>query len=110
MLEKISDIFAEQRVAVLTINNDRSDKAMKRVLEQAKTTLPVLRDRKSEIVDAYRAYAIPTIYLIDQQGKIYNCWVGASKDLESELSEHNGFVLQSPAVPQLAQTVEPATE
>ena len=109
VLEKVSKKFAEQRVAVLTINSDRSDRAMKSVLDQAKTTLPVLRDKESKVEEAYRAYAIPTIYLIDQQGKIYRCWVGAPEDLESELSEHIDFVLETRAAPQIAQTVQPAS-
>jgi hypothetical protein len=81
---------------VLTINGDRNTKKMKKVLAKVNTSLPVLRDTESTTFKAYRAYAIPTIYLIDQQGKIYGEWTGYVKNLEEQLNHNLGFLLDSP--------------
>ena len=95
VLEKVSKKFAGRKAAVLTINGDRNTKKMKRVLAKVNTSLPVLRDGESGTFKAYRAFAIPTIYLIDRQGKIYSGWTGYVDDLEEQLTENIGFILES---------------
>lgn len=107
VLEKVEKKFAERHVAVLTINTDRSERAMNKVLKEAKTSLTVLRDKESEVLEAYSAYAIPTVYLIDQQGKIYRVWTGSIGDLESQLNENIEFVLETRSAPQLAEAAQP---
>jgi len=94
-------------VAVLTINTDMSTKAMNRVLKEANTPLTVLRDKESDVLKAYSAYAVPTIYLIDQQGKIYTSWTGSVDDFESQLNKNIEFVLETRSIPQLAEAAQP---
>jgi peroxiredoxin len=102
-LERVAEKFAEQRLAVLTINSDRSMKTIKKVLDRVKTSLPVLREEESEVFEAYRAYAIPTIYLIGRQGEIYGGWTGPVDDLEAQLTDNINFVLKSGGDSRLAE-------
>ncbi|UCD56522.1 MAG: TlpA family protein disulfide reductase [Candidatus Hydrogenedentota bacterium] len=108
VLDKVSKKFAAERLAVLTINGDRSKKAIKRVLDKVDTSIPVLRDRKSEVFKAYNAFAIPTLYLIDQQGKIYAAWTGAVEDLETRLGDSVAFMVKHHGVIEIAEAVSPA--
>lgn len=105
VLDKIAEKFAEQKLAVLTINNDRSMKAIRQVLDKVKTARPVLRDKESEVFEAYRAQAIPTIYLIDQQGKIYSAWTGTVKDLENEIGKNIDFMVKHHKAVDIAEAV-----
>jgi len=100
VLDKVRNRFQAEQAAVLTINGDRHAKRMKRVLAKVNTSLPVLHDSESEIFKAYRAFAVPTIYLIDQQGKIYNGWTGYCDDLEGQLADSMAFLLESHTSPQ----------
>lgn len=104
VLERVAKKFTEQRLAVLTINSDRNIKTIKKVLDKAETSLPVLREEESEVFEAYRAYAVPTIYLIDRQGKIYGGWAGAVDDLEILLIDNINFMLKSRGDPQPPET------
>jgi peroxiredoxin len=103
VLDKVAEKFAEQNVAVLTINNDRRIKSINAVLDKVETSRPVLRDVDSEVFDAYRAQAVPTIYLIDQQGRIYSAWTGKVKDLENELGKNIDFVVKHPPAADVAK-------
>jgi hypothetical protein len=91
----VAQKFSGEKLAVLTINGDRSRKTITRTLDKVETSLPVLRDAESEVFEAYRAQAIPTLYLIDQQGKIYTAWSGSVDDLEVELTDNISFMLEN---------------
>ena len=95
MLDKVAERFVGDRLAVLTVNRDRSIKTINNVLDKVDTSLPVLRDVESEVFDAYRAQIIPTLYLIDEQGKIYTAWTGAVKELEAELTDNITFIVNA---------------
>lgn len=73
------------------------------MLNKVKTSLPVLREEESGVFEAYRAYAIPTIYLIDRQGEIYGGWTGPVDDLEAQLTDNINFVLKSGGDSRLAE-------
>lgn len=75
---------------------------MKKVLTKVNTSLPVLRDKESKVVMSYRAFASPAIYLIDQQGKIYDSWMGSVQDLEGHLADNVSFVLKSHSTPEFS--------
>jgi hypothetical protein len=95
VLDKVSKKFGTGKLAVLTINNDIREGGMKKVLAKVDTSLPVLRDKESKVVTAYRAFISPTIYLIDRQGAIYSSWIGPVNDLEVHLTDEVSFVLKS---------------
>ena len=95
--EGISDKFAEKQFAVLTINDDRNIEKIQKAVAKLDTSLPVLHDKGSEVVDAYRAFALPTLVVLDKQHDIYSIWTGSIKERTDQLSEHISFVLESDA-------------
>jgi peroxiredoxin len=109
VLDKVAEKFSGDRLAVLTINSDRSRRTIAKTLDKVDTSLPVLRDIESEVFDAYRAHAIPTLYLIDQQGKIYTAWSGYVDDLEVELTDNIEFILENHETSPGAESVDLAS-
>ena len=107
MLEKVAEKFAGDRLAVLTINSDHNLRTINKTLDKVKTSLPVLRDVEYEVFEAYRAQAIPTLYLIDQQGKVYTTWTGYVEDLETELTDNISFMENNRDAALLAEPVDP---
>jgi len=108
-LDAVAKKFAEQQLAVLTINSDASEKSIHKVLDKVETSLPVLRDTEGQVFDAYRAVAIPTLYLIDRQGKIYSAWSGPVDDLETELATHIVFMIERDKAAPPAEPPEPVS-
>ena len=105
----MSEKFSDNKLAVLSVNSDHSLKTIYKVLEKVNTSVPVLRDVESDVFKAYRAQAIPTLYLIDRQGKIYNSWVGAVNDLESQLTETINSMLESSDSPAIEKASPPTS-
>ncbi len=105
----MAEKFAGDRLAVLTINSDHSLRTINKTLDKVKTTLPVLRDVEYDVFEAYRAQAIPTLYLIDQQGKVYSTWTGYVEDLETELTDNIGFMQENYDASLLAEPVNPTS-
>jgi peroxiredoxin len=82
---------------VLTINNDRNIEKIQKAVEKLDTSLPVLHDKGSEVVDAYRAYGLPTLVLLDKQHTIDTVWTGSVKERVDQLSGRIGSVLETDA-------------
>jgi peroxiredoxin len=118
VLDAVAKKFAGARLVVLTINSDHDEKDIQKVLDKVETSLPVLRDVEEQVFGAYRAVAVPTMYLIDGQGKIYSAWTGPVDDLESELTTNITSMLEraneslptEPAEPAPSETTSPPTE
>ncbi|MBI5118765.1 TlpA family protein disulfide reductase [Candidatus Poribacteria bacterium] len=91
----MAETFGEERLAVFAINDDRDIKKTQKIMAKIKTSLPILHDKGSKIFDTYRAHVIPTLYLIDQQGTIYESWTGTIENLELELTQNIEFVLKA---------------
>jgi peroxiredoxin len=94
VLEKFALSLKNEEAAVYTISSDMDTKDAVKILAKAKCSLPVLQDASSKTSDAYRVFAIPTFFVIDQQGKIYNTWYGG-ENLEKRLKEDVVFLLDS---------------
>lgn len=94
-------------MVVLTINDDSNTKKIQDAYEKVNSSLPVLLDKGSNVVRAYQAYAIPIYYLIDQEQKISNVWVGSAKDLESQLAEKITALLEAQAFSETEEAAMP---
>lgn len=79
---------------VLTINGDRNIEKIQKAVEKLDTSLPVLHDKGSEVVDAYRAFALPTLVLLDKQHNIHRIWTGSIKETADQLGEEISSVLE----------------
>ena len=112
MADAISEKFSGEEFAVLTINNDRNVKNVKKAVDKVKTALPILLDRESATVDAYRAFAPPTLYLLDRNHKIAAVWTGSVKDKTDQLNKSIRTALEtvegeaSPAISAGAESAE----
>ena len=80
---------------VLTINDDKNTKKISSAVAALDTSLPVLLDEGSKTVAAYRAYALPALYLIDQQQKVFKVWTGSVRDREHEVIDDIKSLLRS---------------
>ena len=64
-------------------------------MDKVGTFLPVLHDKGSVTVDAYRAFALPTLCLLDKQHNISHVWTGSMKNRRDQLVEQIKSVLES---------------
>jgi len=54
-------------------------------------------DKGSNTVKAYRVRLLPTLYLIDQEQKVYKAWTGPLEDREAEVIKDIKSLLESSA-------------
>ncbi|MGD6818612.1 TlpA family protein disulfide reductase [Metabacillus sp. 113a] len=59
-------------LAVNLTNMDRGEDSIKSFVEDYQLTFPILLDEKGEIGAEYQAHAIPTSYVLDEEGIIRN--------------------------------------
>jgi len=69
-LEKIYQKYHASGLNVLGINVDSEPKLSSQFLKNIVVSFPVLYDAKSSTSKAYRLEAMPSIYLIDKNGKL----------------------------------------
>ncbi len=88
-LEVIHQRMSDQDVVVLGINTEGASPAfLRRFIEEQSVGYPVLMDR-GVVSDRYRVTTLPTLYLIDREGKIRWSHVGytSHEDLEQRIRE-----------------------
>ncbi len=91
-LQKLEDKYGGKNLAILAINEDIniSQDRIRRFLErlerfQGKVTYPILFDQDSAIFNSYRGNLLPTLVLINRDGKIVSTFRGytAERDRKS---------------------------
>jgi hypothetical protein len=70
--------------------------------------LPILHDEGSSTVDAYHAFALPTLCLIDKEHVVRKIWTGSIKDKTDQLVEQINAVIEP--VPASSESETPAPE
>ncbi|MFQ5869257.1 MAG: peroxiredoxin family protein [Candidatus Zixiibacteriota bacterium] len=88
-LNKLNLRFQEEEFLLLGINVDRykSKSSLKRFVKQYEINYPVLADKGGKVAAQYRAFALPTSFLINRGGKIAKRILGSSPSLEKKLEE-----------------------
>ncbi|WP_034764376.1 peroxiredoxin family protein [Rossellomorea vietnamensis] len=69
----------KENVEILAVNltsQDDGEKAVQQFVDGYELTFPILMDEKGDIGDEYRAFTIPTTYMIDTNGLIQHKIVG----------------------------------
>jgi peroxiredoxin len=69
----------KEKVEILAVNltsQDEGEKAVQQFVDGYELTFPILMDEKGDIGDEYRAFTIPTTYMIDTNGLIQHKIVG----------------------------------
>ena len=87
MADAIAKDYADKELAVLAITDNRSINKVRRAVEKVNTSLPVLLDRGADTVYAYKAFAPPTLILLDRSHKVAAMWHGSVKEKTGELNE-----------------------
>ena len=88
-LNKLNLRFQEEEFLLLGINVDRfkSISSLKRFVKQYEINYPVLADKGGKVAAQYRAFALPTSFLINEEGRIAKRIFGSSPTLQKELEE-----------------------
>jgi len=88
-LNELNSRFQEKEFLLLGINVDRykSKSSLKRFAEQYEIDYPVLPDKDEKVAARYRAFALPTSFLINREGKIAKRILGTNPSLQKELEE-----------------------
>jgi thiol-disulfide isomerase/thioredoxin len=90
-VQKVYDKFQKNdKVAIFAVNTDEpnvDDDAVKKSFEQAKLHLPIVRDRKKYDNEIFEVEGLPTMVVLDGEGKIQYVHVGYDLNLEQKLTE-----------------------
>ena len=93
---------------ILTITDDKDTEKIQKAVNKVGTSLPILHDKGSVAVDAYNAYALPTLYLLDKEHVVSQVWMGSIQDKTDQLVAQIKSVLESDSVS--GESEEPAAE
>ncbi len=95
-VQKLSEKYAKQPVAVLGVNGDRpgTEQEVIKFLQKNKFTYPQLTDFDNKIAEAYRVSTIPFVVLIDKQGIVQALYSGYSDEQMDEIAAGINKVLK----------------
>ena len=87
ILESLYGQYKDKGLAMVCVNLDSSDKkdAIKSFLDQAKLSFPILLDPRALYAKELLVQSLPTLLVLDAKGKIVECHVGNSPDVQKEL-------------------------
>ena len=78
-LETLYQTYKEQNFVVLGVAGDASGKKLvEPFVREYGLTFPILLDTQKQVSQQYRIRSIPTVYLLDQHGKIAGMTVGGA--------------------------------
>lgn len=69
-MERLSKMMASRPFTILAANAGETPDRIQAFLNEVPLTFPILLDRDSERMKAWRVFVLPTSFLIDKQGQI----------------------------------------
>jgi peroxiredoxin len=81
----------ESAFDVLGIAVDDDQAAVKKFAAESKAPFPLVLDRRRELADAYRIRSLPTVLIVDADGKVVYGNVGVSQGRQPEFARHLGI-------------------
>lgn len=69
-MERLSKMMAQRPFTILASNAGETPERIQSFLNEVPLTFPILLDRDSERMKAWRVFVLPTSFLIDKQGQI----------------------------------------
>ena len=95
-LQKLYDRYGEEGLVVLAVNLD-PDKASRidDMVEKEEITFPILDDRFGVVARRYVVRHMPTVYVIDGQGRVGSVREGYSEDISVVLGQEVKALLES---------------
>ncbi len=86
LMNKIYEKTRGKNVEVFGISTDRvSSQKVRKFVEKNNLLMPILHDRNGTVSRKYGVRGIPTMFIIDQQGDIYDRHVGADRLLDKKV-------------------------
>lgn len=76
LMEELHKEFGNQDLEILAINYREGPEEIKAFYDQYHLTFATLLDREETVFDLYRAWSLPTTYLINKRGEIVGRVVG----------------------------------
>jgi len=95
-LDSFTQKHQEANVVVLSINQGETRERIERVTRNRERGPKILLDPEAKVGDLYGVRAIPTLVLVDRQGKIAWINVGYSHDLEARLADQMDALSRNP--------------
>jgi len=89
----------EHGVAVLAISTDADRQAALRYAQERRLELPMLWDQDGRVADSYQVRSLPTLVIIDPQGRVRQVERGLRYDMESWLRRQVRQLQQSGTAP-----------
>jgi peroxiredoxin len=87
-VRKQYDMYKDQGFEVFSVSIDHDEKAWRKAMKEEDMPWPqVLSPDIDKTMTAYMFSAIPTLYLIDREGKIVDKYTGYSEELEDKLKQ-----------------------
>jgi peroxiredoxin len=98
-LNELNLRFQEEEFFVLGISVDRykSKSSLKRFVKKYEINYPILADKSGKVAARYRAFALPTSFLINGEGKIAKRILGSNPSLLKGLEEEVEKLLKEPS-------------
>ncbi|MFO7774463.1 MAG: redoxin domain-containing protein, partial [Candidatus Hydrogenedentota bacterium] len=87
ILQTVMNDYADQGVAVYTINLRETTEQVEQFLTNHGLDLPVAIDRDGAVAEEYLIRAVPTTVIVDREGVVAEVHVGAGPAYEDELRE-----------------------
>ena len=75
-MEELHKDFGNQGLVILAINFQEAPKEIKEFFKEHNLTFTTLLDREEKVFDLYKAWSLPTTYLINKRGEIVGKVVG----------------------------------
>lgn len=82
-MEELHKEFGSQGLVILAINYREGAEEIKAFYKQHGLTFPALLDIEGKVLDLYKAWSLPTTYLINKNGEIVGKVIGY-RDWHSE--------------------------
>lgn len=95
VFQRLYKKFKDSGLMILVVCIDRNDtQLVYESLDKEKVTFPVLRDRFQVVSRRYGISQLPTLFLIDKEGKIVSMGEAYQEDVESYLEEELKRILK----------------
>ena len=85
-LQQLHEQYRQQGVKIIGISFDRKADQLKTYLTTNKITYDVINDRQLTTLKTYKVSILPTLLVIDRQGKIIKTYVDFDDNIRSALS------------------------
>lgn len=79
--QRLHQLFGDKGLRIMAISNE-SVSDIESFIRETGYTFPVYRDARSEAMQSYNVQSIPTIVIVDREGRIAACMVGVRPESE----------------------------